>query len=350
MRVVPGAACALVVAAPLVITPLLVETASAQVGELQKQSVVQINATSVKGEDRLGSGFVARVDSTGAMIVTAKHVIAGAARIEVRFRKWPGRPFSGSTIDTNSNDDLALIWCEGEALAQLPALPLYDAETCPAGAGVWVVGHPRDAQTKWAVQPLRFIGWKDGLLSLEGTVSGGFSGGPIIDAESRVIGIITASTRRGRSNYGTALPAERIRLYVQTEVSSLPRVAVLIEDAYDSVSLEAAYDDVQVMLEELGVTVVEESDAELVLKLTIRRPRRSVKRAEETFTHTVRVDVGAQLLRADTDEKLLVVTETGKDLEYHDERPQDDEGDPAAAADNGIHKVFEKLSAYLRGG
>ncbi|MGO4908741.1 trypsin-like peptidase domain-containing protein [Pseudorhodobacter sp. W20_MBD10_FR17] len=147
-------------------------------------SVVVLRSADTK--DRfLGSGFVWQ---TGALVVTNAHVVGTADR--VRIIDAAGAEHAGEVIGRDPLRDVAVISVTDLAA---PALPLGPMPA--AGDDVWALGAPLElgltltrgiisAQARQvdAAVPIRFV-------QHDAAVNPGSSGGPLLDAQGRLIGM-----------------------------------------------------------------------------------------------------------------------------------------------------------------
>jgi S1-C subfamily serine protease len=157
-----------------------------------------------------GSGWAVRPD----LIVTNAHVIAGADDTTVTTQG--GVELEATPVYYSPTDDLALLRVEG---VRLPTLPISGERT--DGEDAAVLGYPENGP--YAVEPAR-IGETRATISedsygngpvnreitaLRGAVRSGNSGGPLVDAEGEVVGIVFAATTGGPRG-GFAIPAEDV--------------------------------------------------------------------------------------------------------------------------------------------
>ncbi len=182
-----------------------------------KQSVVFIAAETSQGQ-ATGSGFVISRDG---LIVTNAHVVGDAAQVMVRIGP-EGETKAAAVLATSPATDLALLRVDtgGETL---PALELGDATGLGVGDEVYAIGSPFGLQqtlTSGIVSATgRTIQGLDGsditgAIQTDAALNPGNSGGPLIDAQGRVIGVNSqiASSGQGAGNVGIgfAVPANTV--------------------------------------------------------------------------------------------------------------------------------------------
>jgi len=88
----------------------------AQTMEELKAGVVKITATAA-GQQRVGTGFVVRIEDETAYILTASHVVEGAT-LTVNFFPNPDKDYAGTTRNMQGGNPkgLALIKVQGTLL------------------------------------------------------------------------------------------------------------------------------------------------------------------------------------------------------------------------------------------
>jgi S1-C subfamily serine protease len=156
-----------------------------------------------------GSGFMVSEDG---LIVTAAHVIKDARHVAVIF---PGstQAYPARIVSVGADADYAFIRVLGQytALAKLAT----EAEPLEVRQSMFAVGYPIDASR---TEPQSTPGvvssaMPDGTLQLAMTVNPGNSGGPVIDAEERVRGILVAraNPEKGFSGMAWAVPNSLFR-------------------------------------------------------------------------------------------------------------------------------------------
>ncbi len=182
-------------------------------------SVVRVLGTAC-GLGIEGSGWAVRP----GLIVTNAHVVAGSEENTVTSQD--GVELEATPVYYAPARDLALL----RVGADLPALPISSERR--EGEDAAVLGYPENGP--YALSPAR-IGetratvsedsYGHGpvertITSLGGSVRSGNSGGPVIDAEGRVLGTVFAATTSGRPG-GFAIPAEQVREALSRTESSV---------------------------------------------------------------------------------------------------------------------------------
>src|SRR5262245_193275 len=197
--------------------------------------VVQITSTSpgtegtdpfgnvVPGESQqaLGSGFV--IDKEGH-VVTNYHVVEGASQIELSFSNQD--TVKAKVVGTDPSTDLALLDVDVDAKALTP-LVLGDSDEVEVGDPVAAIGNPFGLErtvTAGIVSALQRDlrapnGYTiDHVIQTDAPINSGNSGGPLIDADGRVIGvnsqIETGNGGGGNVGIGFAVPSNTVKSVV----------------------------------------------------------------------------------------------------------------------------------------
>lgn len=150
----------------------------------------------------------------GGYILTNDHVVRDAQRLQVAF--FRGEWQAARIIALMPQEDLAIIKIESEK--PLPTLPLGRSDDLELGESVIAIGSPgglphtlstgvisgldRSTNTEHAFLP--------DVVQTSAAVSGGSSGGPLINANGRQIGVVTSRKSDGE-NLGFAITADRVR-------------------------------------------------------------------------------------------------------------------------------------------
>jgi len=162
------------------------------------------------------SGVV--IDEQGT-VATAYHCAAASHRLQVSSRG--GVQAVGQVLATSHRDDLALVSVPGLA-GQVPPRPLRSTPL-QAGEAVLAIGHPFGGAPPGETAYSGTLSWSlsQGIVSAVGThlvqtdaaLNPGSSGGPVFDAQGRVIGIV--SRKLGGEGVAFLSPVERLRALVE---------------------------------------------------------------------------------------------------------------------------------------
>ena len=189
-----------------------------QLAERSRPAVVQIRAAGQEAKNAgsaalgsRGSGFI--IDAKGYLL-TAQHVIDKAKEIEIRLadaRRLPAR-----VIASDSQLDLAILKVQSER--ELPILALGDSENIRVGDLAFVFGYPfgRESSMNLGIVSRAGRSYRDSAsFEFIQTDAGGYpggSGGPLLNSQGHVIGMITMASERG--NMGFATPINMIKKMV----------------------------------------------------------------------------------------------------------------------------------------
>lgn len=183
------------------------EKSAATIAEIARPSVVIVSHSGRDGqEDGVGSGFVISEDG---LIATSLHVIGEARLITVRMAN--GKQYDVSEVYAwDRKLDLAVIRIDAQ---QLAALALGDSDSLPQGTPVVAMGNPLGLEhsiVQGIVSAKRDF---DGLemIQLAIPIEQGNSGGPLLDMQARVHGILTMKSLMS-DNVGFATPINALKL------------------------------------------------------------------------------------------------------------------------------------------
>jgi putative serine protease PepD len=193
----------------------LAATQSGRVYQTAAPGVVSVQAGPASG-----SGFVVRDDGT---IVTNAHVVASAETAQVSFGD-SGRTVDAEVLGTDVSSDLAVLRVDPGSVDRLRPLPLADSDRVRVGDSVVAIGNPfgldRTATAGIVSAVGREIRAPDGfqidhVIQTDAPINLGNSGGPLLDARGRVIGvntqIATGGTGSGNVGIGFAVPSNTVR-------------------------------------------------------------------------------------------------------------------------------------------
>src|SRR5436305_1582630 len=173
----------------------------------------------VNRSQSLGSGFV--IDKAGH-IVTNYHVIQGAKQIQVSFSGQD--QISASVVGSDPSTDVAVLKIDAHARALTP-LELGNSDAVTVGDAVYAIANPfgftRTLTTGVVSAVQRQIEAPNSLtidhaIQTDAAINHGNSGGPLIDAVGRVIGVTsqisTGTTgQQGNIGIGFAIPINTVR-------------------------------------------------------------------------------------------------------------------------------------------
>jgi S1-C subfamily serine protease len=193
--------------------------------------VVQVTATSAARGEGLGSGFV--VDKAGH-IITNYHVVQGASKVVVSFSGQDQLP--STVVGVDPSTDLAVLKIKARASA-LDPLELGNSDTVRVGDTVYAIGNPfgytRTLTSGLVSAVQRQITAPntlpiDNVIQTDAAINHGNSGGPLLDAAARVIGvtsqIYSGNSQQGNIGIGFAVPVNTVR-NVAAQIISTGKVA-----------------------------------------------------------------------------------------------------------------------------
>ncbi len=157
-------------------------------------------------DDGVGAGFV--VDPAG-LILTSRHVVSGAQRIIVTV---PGQgPVDATLVGQDAATDTALLRV---AARGLQALPVGRPRALRIGQWVIAGGSPYNMPNSWSVGIVSGLGRSNvgvgprsisDFIQTDAAANLGNSGGPLLDGDGRVVGVMTAILSRTGGHQGVAL-------------------------------------------------------------------------------------------------------------------------------------------------
>ncbi|HFC01013.1 MAG TPA: PDZ domain-containing protein [Phaeodactylibacter sp.] len=157
-----------------------------------------------------GSGVIY---STDGYIVTNNHVVEGADNLEVTL--FDNRTFKAEVVGTDTQTDLAIIKIEATGL---PVLKKANSDRAKIGEWVLAVGNPFELNSTVTAGIISAKGRDidiikgnsaiESFIQTDAAVNPGNSGGALVDAQGRLLGINTAiATQTGSyAGYSFAIP------------------------------------------------------------------------------------------------------------------------------------------------
>lgn len=205
--VVTSYADALEAIRPAVISVYSSKTVREQVPEFFRQRGLQGREQKQRG---LGSGVIISPDG---YILTNNHVVEEADELKVLL--GDDREFTAKVIGADPKTDVAVIKIEAE---NLPTVTLADSSKLRVGDVVFAIGNPLGVGQTVTMGIVSATGRKVGILDevqgyedfiqTDAAINQGNSGGALIDARGRLVGINSAilSNSQGNIGIGFAIP------------------------------------------------------------------------------------------------------------------------------------------------
>jgi S1-C subfamily serine protease len=193
---------------------------SALVYQVVQPSLVLVQ-TRISGEDDeedngIGSGVVI---STAGDILTSLHVVDGATEIRLTFAD--GTQSSGEIVAVQPENDIAVLRAERPPALLIPAV-LGNPDAMRVGDEAFVVGHPLGLYGSMSTgvisgfdrtfRPTNSEQRIEGLIQIDAAVNPGNSGGPLLNRNGQVVGIVAGLVNPTENNFfvgiGFAVPID----------------------------------------------------------------------------------------------------------------------------------------------
>lgn len=176
-------------------------------------------------QEGLGSGVIV---SSDGYILTNNHVIEGADELKVTLAD--DRDFPARVVGTDPKTDVAVLKIEAEGL---PVLTLADSDRVRVGDIAFAVGNPLgvgqtvtmgivSAKGRSRLGLLERVSGYEDFIQTDAAINMGNSGGALIDARGRLIGVNSAiiSPSRGNIGIGFAIPVNLARFIMNSLVET----------------------------------------------------------------------------------------------------------------------------------
>jgi Trypsin-like peptidase domain len=204
----------------------------ADIVKRSSDAVVLITISDASGHDTaLGSGFLVSADGE---IVTNLHVIKGASSAIVKLSNGAFFPVTG-VLASDTTKDLAVIKVDGK---NLPFLALADMDKINVGEHVVAIGSPLGLEgtvSDGVISAIRDIGERK-LIQTTAPASHGNSGGPLLNMNSQVVGVIALGINPELGqNLNFAVPCGDVTALILTarqKVKPLETAAAETEDSF----------------------------------------------------------------------------------------------------------------------
>jgi S1-C subfamily serine protease len=163
--------------------------------------LIQTRGADRDGDDRdagrgLGSGVIVNLDGD---ILTSLHVVDGAATIELTFAD--GTTSAGEIVATQPENDIAVVRATNPPPELVPAV-LGNPDSVRQGSEAYAMGSPFGLSGSISVGVISAVNRSftlqesdvtlHGLIQIDAAVNPGNSGGPLLNRDGHVIGIVTA--------------------------------------------------------------------------------------------------------------------------------------------------------------
>ena len=176
-------------------------------------------------EEGLGSGVIVSPDG---YILTNNHVVEGADELNVALPD--DREFKAKVIGTDPKTDVAIIKIDAQ---NLPTVTLADSDKLRVGDVVFAIGNPLNvgqtvtmgivsALGRKNLHLLDDVGGYENFIQTDAPINMGNSGGALVDAKGRLVGINSAimSTTSGSMGIGFAVPVNLAANVMQSLIAT----------------------------------------------------------------------------------------------------------------------------------
>jgi putative serine protease PepD len=202
--------------------PISADLNARQIYNGAKDAVTYIVADTPQGQ-ATGSGFVVSKDG---LIVTNDHVVDGASQVQVKIGT-SNQAQVATVVGADPSRDLALLKVDA---GNLPTLSLGDSSSVGVGDPTYAIGNPFGLDhtlTTGIVSALqRNLQAPDGAtisgaIQTDAALNPGNSGGPLLDANGKVIGVnsqiqtgSSSGAEAGNVGIGFAIPASTVKTFI----------------------------------------------------------------------------------------------------------------------------------------
>lgn len=173
----------------------------------------------------LGSGVIVTTDG---FVLTNNHVVEGADELKVTLAD--DRDFIAKVVGSDPKTDIAVLKIDGK---DLPVVTMTDSERLRVGDIVFAVGNPLgvgqtvtmgivSAKGRSKLGLLENVSGYEDFIQTDAAINMGNSGGALIDARGRLVGINSAiiTPSRGNIGIGFAIPVNLARFIMNSLVET----------------------------------------------------------------------------------------------------------------------------------
>ena len=150
-----------------------------------------------------GAGFVAWIDDERLYVVTADHVVAdagGQVTLERKEGSW-----SAEVVGHDPGNDLAVLRVSGRPVGARPLWQRVTVNRPRPGAELLLIGSPYGLAGTVTTGVVSRVA--PTLIQTDAAANPGSSGGPAVDRQGRVVGVLVAG---GGENLNFAVPIQRV--------------------------------------------------------------------------------------------------------------------------------------------
>jgi S1-C subfamily serine protease len=168
---------------------------------------VGIAVVMIQADDNIGSGFVI---SSDGYIVTNFHVVKDSKFVNVKMIQENKYITNVSVVKVNPARDLALL--KAESANGLPSVVLGDSNNINIGERVVAIGNPEGLENTISDGLVSGIRESNGMKFIQTSVpvTGGSSGGPLVNMQGEVIGVISSGLPK-EGNINFAVPINYVK-------------------------------------------------------------------------------------------------------------------------------------------
>lgn len=170
------------------------------------------------GNEAIVSFGTAFATNSPITYVTARHVVDGAARI--RLYCGPDKIADAELLAVDTSNDLAVLKSKQAAPAFLELAP---ADSAGPGDHVFTIGFPTPdllgispKYTDGAISSLSGLGDSRSLMQISVPIQPGNSGGPLVDAQGRVVGVIDSTAAVASFYHATGVMPQNVNFAVSS--------------------------------------------------------------------------------------------------------------------------------------
>lgn len=162
----------------------------------QNVVIQNIHNTKDNAKEAMHYGATGFMITKNGYVVTNYHVIIGAD--SVHLQNYKGESFKADIVFTNPEKDLAILHISDSTFKSLKSIPYtFKRQDSDMGEDVYTIGFPRDEAVYGQGYLSSSTGYAGDTLAYQISipVNPGNSGGPLLDKEGNVIGIISGKQK-----------------------------------------------------------------------------------------------------------------------------------------------------------